>query len=52
MNDYGTSIGVPFFFFDIFNYMTKKEQKEKNRKKMGKATRKLNQKKGLHCKKT
>jgi hypothetical protein len=32
--------------------MTKAEQKKKNRIKMGKATRKMNQKKGLHRKKS
>lgn len=32
--------------------MTKKEIKKQNRLKMGKKTRKMNQKKGLHKKKT
>ena len=32
--------------------MTKREQKAKNRKKMEKASRKLNQQKGLHKKKS
>jgi hypothetical protein len=32
--------------------MTKAEKKQKNRIKMGKATRKMNQKKGLHQKKS
>lgn len=32
--------------------MTKREKKNKNKTKMAKATRKLNQKKGLHRKKT
>jgi hypothetical protein len=32
--------------------MTKKEQKKKNRIKMGKETRKMNQKRGLHKKKS
>ena len=32
--------------------MTKREQKDKNRKKIAKASRKLNQKKGLHRKKS
>jgi hypothetical protein len=32
--------------------MTKREIKTKNRKKMAKASRKLNQKKGLHGKKS
>lgn len=32
--------------------MTKKEQKTKNRKQMAKKSRKLNQQKGLHKKKT
>lgn len=32
--------------------MTKREKKDKNRIKMAKASRKLNQKKGLHRKKT
>jgi hypothetical protein len=31
--------------------MTKRERKAKNRKRMAKASRKLNQKKGLHGKK-
>jgi len=43
----GTSKGVPFLFFVIFKNMTTKEKKQKNREKMAKATRKLNQKKGL-----
>lgn len=36
----------------IFIYMTKAEQKKKNRIKMGKITRKMNQKKGIHKKKS
>jgi hypothetical protein len=32
--------------------MTNREKKEKNREKMAKASRKLNQKKGLHRKKS
>jgi hypothetical protein len=32
--------------------MTKREQKAQNRKKMAKASRKLNQQKGLHKKKS
>jgi len=32
--------------------MTKREQKYKNRKKMAKASRKLNQQKGLHRRKS
>lgn len=32
--------------------MTNREKKETNRKKIAKATRKMNQKKGLHRKKT
>ena len=32
--------------------MTKRERKKQNRLKMGKKTRKMNQKKGLHKKKT
>jgi hypothetical protein len=32
--------------------MTKKQQKEKNRLKMGKKTRSMNQKKGLNLKKS
>ncbi len=32
--------------------MTKRETKAKNRKRMAKASRKLNQKKGLHGKKS
>lgn len=32
--------------------MTKREQKNKNRKKMAKKSRKLNQQKGLHRKKS
>jgi hypothetical protein len=38
--------------FVIFNNMTKKQQKEKNRLKMGKKTRSMNQKKGLNLKKS
>lgn len=32
--------------------MTNRQRKTKNRKRMAKATRKMNQKKGLHGKKT
>lgn len=48
----GTSRGVPFLMFAIFNNMTNREKKQKNREKMAKATRKMNQKKGLDRKKS
>ena len=38
--------------FVIFNNMTKKQQKEKNRLKMGKKTRSMNPKMGLNLKKS
>jgi hypothetical protein len=38
--------------FHIFIYMTKREQKAKNRLKMAKKTTKMNQKKGIHKKKS
>lgn len=41
-----------FVPFVIFIHMTKSEQKKKNKIKMGKATRKMNQKKGIHNKKS
>jgi len=44
-------IGV-FVPFVIFIYMTKAEKKHKNKVKMSKTTRKMNQKRGIHKKKS
>lgn len=40
-----------FFLYDVFIYMTNRERKQKNRTKMAKMNRKINQKKAPQGKK-